>query len=178
MQTLWHRYGRPELPYTDQQLLDLVSELSGLNLESFWQNYLYGTTELDYDHYFAPFGLKLQAQINHNIPYTGITFATVQGALIAKTVVTNSPAQLAGIDAGDEIIAINHRRVNLEQINQRLQNYRSGETLEFTIFAQDELRTVSVTLSEPVVDRFVVSLLPDLHEMQLKNLSAWLNPSQ
>lgn len=175
LQTLWQRYGSQEFPYDDRGLLNLIGELSGLDLTQFWQDYLYGTTELNYDYYFAGFGLKLQAQIQNPTPYTGITFGATHGNLIVKTVHSHSPAQLAGIDPGDEIIALNQRRITLENVCHRLQAHRSGDTVQFTIFAQDELRTVSVILAEPVVDRYLVNFQADLSECQLQNLSAWLN---
>ena len=58
-----------------------------------------------------------------------------------------SPAQLAGIDAGDELLAIDGFRVNADKLSDRLKDYHPGDTIEVTVFHQDELLTCQLILT-------------------------------
>ncbi|MFN3927485.1 MAG: M61 family metallopeptidase [Pseudanabaenaceae cyanobacterium] len=177
MRALWQRYGIPAQPYDDMEVLALMEQITGVELQSFWQKYLFGTAELDYEYYFQPFGLELQAQSTRNIPYTGLQFRTQNGTLLVKSVDLHSPAQRAGIDANDEIIALNRRKVSLESIYNRLSECAPGTTVELTIFHQDELRHTQVELAPAQADRYVVQVLDKPTPEQLERLNQWLGLS-
>ncbi|MFS8116893.1 MAG: PDZ domain-containing protein, partial [Microcoleus sp.] len=89
-----------------------------------------------------------------------------------------SPAQLAGIDAGDELLAIaGFRVVNTEQAAERLKDYQPGDTIEVTVFHQDELRTCRVTLATSRPTRYSIAPVEQPSAIQKQNFTGWLGVS-
>ena len=139
-----------------------------------------GTEELPFDEYLAPFGLQLRcdrAHISSKMPYLGVQSKTEQGREVEKSVVFDSPAQRAGIDAGDEVLAIDGIRVTPGQLRDRIQDYRSGDTIQVAVFHQDQLRTCSVTLAEPRCDRYQLVAADNPSPAQEENFQGWLGVS-
>lgn len=93
------------------------------------------------------------------------------GALEVQSVVEGSPAQDAGIGAGDEIVAFDGFRTDLKP---RLQRALPGQEVRITFFRMDELLDVRVRLAPAPRDTVVI--VPDesatANQEQLR--SAWL----
>jgi len=87
---------------------------------------------------------------------------------------TGAPAQQAGLDIGDELLALDGLKVSAEQLGDRLQNYRPGDTVQVTVFHQDELRTVPVVLDPPSPNHFRLMPLPHANDAQKALLRGWL----
>ena len=109
-------------------------------------------------------------------PYLGIQLAADDHASKIKSVVVDSPAALAGINAGDELLAIDSIRVGNKQLNERLKDYRAGDMMHITVFQQDELRTFPVTVIDAQPSRYEVKKIDHPSEAQQQNLHGWLAP--
>lgn len=181
LQILWQKYrqemdqGKPPQGFTDGELQEIIASVAGVDLTEFWQKYLYGTDEIDYDRYLAPFGLSLNVCGNEeNPPYTGIHLKNTTGEALVRTVEPNSPAQKAGLSATDTVIAINGLRVTSDTLADRLRDFFGGQSIEISFFQGDLLRTTELVLDEPKADRYqiVQNHNPTLKELQ--RLEGWL----
>jgi len=83
----------------------------------------------------------------------------------------NGPAQLSGLSAGDQIIAVNHIRLSLQQFENLLRLKVPKATLKITAFRRDELMTFDVVLGEPECN---IALLSNINESPNKK-AAWPN---
>lgn len=173
MRQMWHQFGRSETGFTPAELQDVFAAIANQDLTDFWQRYLDGLDELPLAETIAPFGLELHAEAS-SIPYLGLTTATEQGRTLLKTVMSHSPAQRAGLDAGDELLALNGVRVTADSLDHRLQDFQAGDRVEFTVFHRDELRTVLVQLAEPQPKSYTLSPVPQPTPEQRANLISWL----
>jgi predicted metalloprotease with PDZ domain len=90
---------------------------------------------------------------------------------------TGSPAHQAGIDPGDELLAINGFRLSADQLSDRLKDFQPGQTVEITHFHQDELRNSTVTLAKPRPTRYQVVVVDDPSPAQEQNFASWLGVS-
>ncbi|HHP7232382.1 MAG TPA: M61 family metallopeptidase [Xenococcaceae cyanobacterium] len=175
MRIMWERYGKAEIGFTPEDLQQVFEEVAEQDLSDFFRCYLETTKALPFDAYFAPFGLKLKPiHDKEAIPYLGIKVQTEGGKEIVKFTEASSPAAIAGIDPNDELLAIDRIRVTADTLNERLKDYHPGESITITLFHQDELLTVSATLSEPQPTRYEVILLENASEAQHHNLTGWL----
>jgi predicted metalloprotease with PDZ domain len=180
MQQLWKQFGQPEVGFTRDQLKAIFESVAEIDLTAFWASYIDGIAELPFDEILAPFGLMLKAEVTHPVPYLGLTVKTEHGAAIIKFVEAGSPAEQAGIEAGDELLAIAahqesaHFRVSADQLNDRLQHYQPKETIAITVFHQDVLREYAVTLSEPLPNRWTLQTIGQPTTAQQKLLQGWL----
>jgi predicted metalloprotease with PDZ domain len=176
MRELWQNFGREEIGYSAQQLEDIIAGIAGTDLQDFFAKYLYGTEELPFDKYLQPFGLKLKAIYDEEtLPYFGCRLQSENGREVIKFVEANSPAALAGIDAGNELLAIDGIRIAAEQLVDRLKDYRVNDIIQVTVFDRDELKTRSVVLEQPQPTRYEIVKMESISETQQQNLDGWLS---
>ncbi len=176
MRQMWQRFGKEEIGFTPEQLQIAIESVAQTDLSEFFQRYLDGTEELPFDRYLEPFGLHLQSITEDEaIPYLGIRVQSEHGKEIVKFSDINSPAAMAGIDADDELLAIDGIRVGAEQLSDRLKDYQVGDTVEVSVFHQDRLHNLAVKLATPLPSRYEVVRIKNPNEQQTQNFSAWLN---
>jgi predicted metalloprotease with PDZ domain len=174
MRHMWQQFGQPEVGYTRDQLKTVFESVADADLTSFWVSYIEGTDELPYNKLLEPFGLALTVAELSSTPYLGLTTKTEHGATLINFVETGSPAEQAGLEPGDELVALNGYRVRTEQIGDRLQSYSAGDTLEVSVFHQDILCQRRVTLREPVPARFEIQPLAEPTPQQQDRFRQWL----
>ena len=171
---LWQQFGKSEIGFTPEDLQQVITKVAGIDLTDFWHRYIDGVEELPLDEYLAPFGLQLISSGDQSVPHLGMIVKTEGGHEMIKFVETGSPAQLAGIDPGDELLAIDGVRVSAEHLSDRLRDYQTGNILKITLFHGDTLRTVPLTLAPPRPQRYQVSPLESPSSIQSQNFHGWL----
>jgi len=175
---IWQQFGQVEVGFTEAELRGAIASVAGMDLSDFFDRYLDGTDELPFNEYLEPFGLRLiGVEEDEPVPYLGITVKTENGHEAIKFVEAGSPAQKAGVDAGDELLAINGFRVTSEQLSERLKDYGAGDTIHLTVFHQDTLRTLPVTLATPHPSRYQIVQVENPDEAQKQNFAGWLGES-
>ena len=176
MRLMWQRFGKEEIGFTPQQLKQTIEEIAEQDLGDFFYRYLETTAELPFDDYLKPFGLRVKPiQDKEPIPHLGLKVNTENSREIIKFVEANSPAAIAGIDIGDELLAIEGIKVQSGDLKEHLKNYQSGDLISVTIFHQDELKTLSATLTEPQPSRYEIVHCDNISDLQQQNLSGWLS---
>lgn len=173
MSKLWQQFGKDEIGYTAEELKQIIESVAGTDLTEFFQSYVHGIEELPFNEYLKPFGLKLVVD-KISEPFLGIKVVSNNGKESIKFVEYNSPAQIAGIDAGDELLAIDGIKVTANQLSERLKDYQPQDTIEVTVFHQDELRNYSVTLDEPRATKYEVVPVKKPSAAQKENFANFL----
>jgi predicted metalloprotease with PDZ domain len=173
MQIMWERFGKSETGFSEDQLHEVIESVAGFDLSNFWNDYLYGTKELDYNYYLEPFGLELRTA-RQDIPFIGLTLKSKNGIAEIEKVEFGSPAQKAGISAGDLLLAIAGIRVTAETFSDRLRDFAAGDAIALTLFQQDLLKTVEVILQEPITNHFEITQIANASANQELNLRMWL----
>jgi predicted metalloprotease with PDZ domain len=176
MQQLWEQFGKAEIGFTPEQLKAVIESVAGFDLSDFFNRYIHGTEELPFDEYFAAFGLRLQSNQAEadRPPAIGLTVKTENGREIIKFVEAQSPAQQAGIDPGDELLAIAGFRVGPNQLNERLKDYQPGDVITVAVFHQEMLQLCQVKLAAPRPTSYQLVALADPSAQQQQNLAGWL----
>lgn len=175
MRLLWERFGKEEIGFTPQQLQQAIAEVADLDLTDFFHRYLETTEELPLEEYLEPFGLQLKAIApTESVPFTGMKVQSENGIEKIQFVEAESPAAIAGIDPGDELLAIDGMRVNAQSLGDRLQDYQINDTIQVTIFHQDELKTLPLILAATKPERYEIVIKDGFSEQQQQNLSGWL----
>ncbi|WP_017652514.1 M61 family metallopeptidase [Fortiea contorta] len=173
MRKMWQQFGVDEIGYTPEQLQSVIASVAERDLTDFFKRYIDGTEELPFNEYLAPFGLQLVAESAEE-PYLGVRVNNENGREMIKFVEVGSPAQLAGIDAGDELLAINGMKVMGGGLGDRLKDYQPNDTIQVTVFHHDLLRSLSVTLAPSVPSKYQVISIPNPDLVQRDNLAGWL----
>ena len=176
MAIMWQRFGKEEIGFTPQQLQDVIESVAQTDLGEFFNRYIDGVDELPFDEYLEPFGLRLNV-VEEAVPYLGLTVKTENNQEMIKFVDATSLAALAGVDAGDELLAIDNLRVTADQLSDRLKDYQAGDTIKLSIFHQDQLRTLPVKLVAPQPSRYQIVQVENPTQVQQQNFAGWLGTS-
>lgn len=184
MLKMWQQFGKDEIGFLPEQLQEVIESVAKINLADFFARYIDGTEDLPFNEYLEPFGLQLVTESEEE-PYLGVKASTENGREIIKFVEAGSPAQIAGIDPGDDILAIDGIKVTASGLSdspsgtlrERLKDYQPGDVIQVTVFHQDELRTYPVTLASPNPTKYQVKPVAHPNSTQQENLAGWLGTS-
>ena len=174
MRLMWSRFGQDEKGFSEAELRATIAEVAEDDLDDFFTRYIETTEEFPFDDYLEPFGLYLKTVAEKDIPYLGIKVQSENNREVIKFVETQSPAALGGIDAKDELLAIDGIKVTAQSLNNRLKDYQAENTVQVTVFHKDELKTLPVTLAQPQTNSYELAIEDDLSEQQQQNLTGWL----
>jgi predicted metalloprotease with PDZ domain len=79
--------------------------------------------------------------------YLGLDLSDGGGRTTVRVARADGPAYEAGVIAGDQIVAMDGRRLRASDKKGRLAAREPGDTVRLTIFRRDELRTIDVVLA-------------------------------
>jgi predicted metalloprotease with PDZ domain len=104
-------------------------------------------------------------------PYIGVTLGD---GLTLSRVARNSPAWQAGLDAGDELLALNGIKLTAEGFSKRLNDFQAGETITLTLFSNDTLVTRQVVLGQQASGKLQLQPVKGVSGRQKAFFKAWL----
>lgn len=175
MRLMWQRFGVSEVGFTPEDLLDTIEAIAQFDLKDFLHQALYTTDELPFDAYLTPFGLQIDGDdVTKLPPFTGLALRSDGSLDRVRFVEHDSPAQRAGLDVGDTVLALDGIRVTADQWGDRLRDYQPGDTVEIAFFHQDELRVGLLTLAPPRPTQYRVVTVAQPSPEQQENLRGWL----
>lgn len=153
MLALWDRYGRDFYKggargVTEQDVESLFDEVSGVRLKSIFDRYIRGTEDIPLAKLYAPFGVKVTEERKNAKPSLDVGIGRDPAGVKLTQVHEGGAAHLAGLSAGDVLIAVDGLRVNGNPANldQLFARYRVGDAVTVHAFRRDELMSFDVTL--------------------------------
>ncbi len=176
MRKMWHQFGQDEIGFTPEDLQEVIESVAGVHLADFFARYIDGLDDLPFNQYLEAFGLQLVGESEEE-PFSGLRVSSENGREIIKFVEAGSPAQLGGITAGDELLAIDGIKVSANGLAERLKDYRPNDSIELAIFHQDQLRICNIILASPRQSKYQLKLVVNPTSSQKDNLVGWLGNS-
>jgi predicted metalloprotease with PDZ domain len=173
MRLTWQRFGKDETGFMPGELQAVFEEVAGESLKDALHSYLETTAELPLEKALEPFGLRLET-ILAEVPYGGVTVAADGACAKLQFVAAGSPAERAGLEIGDEILAVDGLRVSGRDWATRLKEYGEGDRLDLTFFHQDELRSTELVLGAPQVVEHNITALASPSPAQISLCRGWL----
>ncbi len=177
MRLLWKRHGAPGIGFHDADAQKLFEEGSGLELGAFFDRFVRGRDELDAQPLLRTVGLTVRPSDEDEEvrgAWLGCNLKDHGGAVLVQSALDGGPAVAAGLYAHDEIVALDHFRVDLAGLKERLAARKPGDTVRLTLFRRDELRTVEVILAEKPPEKLEVAPVSDPTEAEKAAYQAWL----
>lgn len=172
--TLWREYGATGKGLQEGEIESICERASGLDLKDFFQRYLFGTEDLPFESLFAQFGIDFTLRPATNAKDTGgkteqKSFPPQLGANLVESehqtvklthVWNDQSAGLAGLAAGDEIIALNgFKMASVQALETYLARHNIGDDIPCHYFRRDELYETVLHLHPTPCDRVQLTFL-------------------
>jgi predicted metalloprotease with PDZ domain len=156
MRMLWTNHANSG--YTNEDFAKIVETVCGQSVEGWLEKALATTEDLDFSKLMTFYGLDWKPResdkdggAGNKTPfgnvYVGMDLKQDQGKTIVDKVSRGSPAAIAGIQSGDELLGFDGYRVSNENWNERLNVYRPGEVRTCLVSRRGKLVEVSIKLS-------------------------------
>lgn len=158
MRTLYQEfYKQRNVGYTEEEFRQVCERMAGGDLSEFFDRYIYGTVEIEYDRFFNYAGLRLIPVDNHDeTGYLGVQVRNTGGKVIVAAVIADTPAYRYGVYAGDEIMAMDGLRVRFDDFAERLRAKKAGGPVTLTLARDGIVHTVDVVLGQrPVTEYWI-----------------------
>jgi predicted metalloprotease with PDZ domain len=172
--TLYQDFALPK-SYDVADVQQILTSLSGKDYKAWWHDNVDTPMSVDFDTLLAKAGLKLsngkkvESKVDAGMSLTGIA-----NELTLGVVTRGGSAWQAGISAGDEVVAINGLKVTAEGFIKRLEDFKPGDKIELTVFKQQSLKQVTLTLAEQAKGELKIIAVSKASASQKAFFKAWL----
>ena len=189
MKEAWSRWGERAAGMPEEGFEQLCLELSGADLQDFFNATVRGTGELPLDSLLHSHGIDYSLRRasggadkggkpagGNQLPavWLGATLGSSAGKPTFLAIHNGGPAELAGISPGDELVALDGLRIDVAGCEARTRRYRTGDVSELTVFRGDELISVRMKWTEAPTDTCFLALDDDADEAVKSRRGDWL----
>jgi predicted metalloprotease with PDZ domain len=180
MRYLYAEFYKKDRNYTPEDFQKACETMAGTSLDEFFAKYVRGREELDYNSGLNAAGLRLEtaapsaATKTIESPYLGADLAQEGDRLMVKRVYAGAPAYEQGLNAGDQIVAINNMRTNKDFFDARIAEKRPGDLVALTIFRSDDLSILPIKLGGRVDPAYQIVALDNPSDEQKRTHQSWL----
>jgi predicted metalloprotease with PDZ domain len=152
MREVWEQHGKTEVPYTTDDLRSVLSRVSGDEQfsEQFFSRYITGQELPDYEKLLSNAGLLLR-RANVGQASLGPVSLDFEGkaALVKTNTIIGSPLYEAGLDRGDQILAIDRLKIHSpEQWKNAMDRFDPGDTATIHYIQRGVTRSAEIAFAE------------------------------
>ncbi|ALG66549.1 M61 family metallopeptidase [Beggiatoa leptomitoformis] len=140
---LWQAYQEnPSTGVSLSDILAMITQLSNANLAAQFHHWITNTDEINFADFYQKIGIQFVWKPESTV-WLGIEFEPRVDKIIIKSLRLDAPAYQSGLNAGDEIIAVNHQRVTLEDM-QKLDILIPYQNYQFLIARSERVLDIDV----------------------------------
>ncbi len=148
LRALYNDFAKQNKNYTPEDFQEVCETAAGKSLNDFFERYVRGTEEIDYNGILSGIGLEVSDGAAANqTAYLGATLRQDADRLIVVSVPKNTPAYDQGLNANDHIVAVDGSRASQTFLTAYLSEKKPNDKLKLTVFRFDQLREIEIVLS-------------------------------
>jgi predicted metalloprotease with PDZ domain len=177
MLAMWKRFGEQGKPVPEGAMPALFAEIAGVPMDDVLAAWVEGREELPIDAVLAKVGLEISRGARDGKKQKGalgLRLRTSEGRAFVASVLRNRPGHRAGIDVGDEIVAIEGRRIENGRIDTALAGRAPGSEVEVTLARDGALRTVRATLDAAPPEKLKITMAEGASSKERALCEGWL----
>jgi predicted metalloprotease with PDZ domain len=130
---LWDRYlENPEVGMTTEEVMDMVEKVGNKTIRDQFELRVSTTEDIDFESYYKEIGLGFDWQESGE-PDLGCDFTYQSDRVVLGKVILDGPAYKAGLNAQDEILAVNDTRFLKQDVSEMNKIFLPGKVYKFTI---------------------------------------------
>jgi predicted metalloprotease with PDZ domain len=175
LQELWRSHGRWGRGYREEDLIGAFAD-HAVDLSTLLPKWLASTEDPPLEDYLEDVGLRLVSECSSQ-PFMGWQFeSNSQAGLKLKRVYRDGPAEQAGLQVGDELLALDHQRLRLvEDLGPLLSADRASSSLELLFCRDGRVRTAVVMPAAPAIERWRLQIDPAAAPGVAQRRACWLS---
>ena len=180
MRYLYAEFFKKDRNYGPTDFQKACELMAGGSLEEFFSKYVRGKEEIDYNIALDAAGLRLDITTPATSgsaadrQFFGADLVQEEDRLMVRRVYAGSPAYDQGLNAGDQIVALDNMRVTRDFLNARLAEKKPGDLVNLSIFRFDDLSTLLIKLGARRGGTYRIVPLTSQTELQKRNYRNWL----
>ena len=178
MALMWRKFGKPEIPYTRDDLRSTLGEYLGNKAfaDTFFDTYIVNKNTPDFAKLLKSAGLEVTTP-KADKPYVGPISLKFKGeaANISSSIKVGSPLYASGLERGDTIVALGRRSIRSQELwDKALEQFTVGETTTIKYLSRGQEYSTDITFTPN--PKLEVVKLPDekTSEQQEAFLAAWI----
>ncbi len=174
MRFLYTDFYKKNKNYTPEDYQAAAETAAGKSLNDFFAKYVRGTEDIDYNATLNSFGLQLATgETGSQKSYLGATLRQDGEKLTVTAVPKQTPAYEQGLNANDQIVAVDGIRATQTFLSSYLNEKRPNDKIKLTLFRFDELREVEITLGGRAAQNFQIVPVDDPNDEQKRLYRAY-----
>jgi predicted metalloprotease with PDZ domain len=170
---LWERFGSRGVPVPEDAMQGIFEQTCETSLGDLFDAWVRSPGEVDPVPTLARAGLGLDRTPKTDGPSLGLRTRSDGGRVWVTHALRGAAGQRAGIDVGDEVLAIADRRVD-NGVDAALSHTKAGETVTVLVSRDARVRAVEVTPDAPRQDRVRIVARKDATSEQKALCELWL----
>ncbi len=144
---LYAEFARKNKNYTPEDFQKIAETTAGKSLNDFFEKYVRGTEEIDYNAILSGIGLQLSTgETENKAAYLGANVRQDGDKLMVGSVPKDTPAYEQGLNANDQIVAVDGNRASQTFLASYLGEKKANDRIKLTVFRFDQLREIEITL--------------------------------
>jgi predicted metalloprotease with PDZ domain len=168
MRYLYDEFSKKNRNYTPDDFQKISEMMAGKSLEDFFRKYVRGREEIDYNSILNPIGLRLVTTGGRQAAYLGANLSQTGDRLTITSLPSDTPAYEQGLNANDQIIAIDGNRASQTFLQSYLNEKKPGDKIRMTVFRFDQLREFEITLGGRAAQNYRIVTVENPTEAQRK----------
>ncbi|HET8885491.1 MAG TPA: peptidase M61 [Salinimicrobium sp.] len=183
MKALSSKYGQDK-PFKDEELIPTIVSLTFPEIQSFFDQYVTGSTPIPYEDFFKKVGVEMgedQVEVTYfikgQVPYIDVNQETSE-IFFRENISFNSFLEEMGIESGDVLKSINGAEYNLQNIYGLIgasQGWNIGDDISIVVLRDGEEVNLNGKVTKPMASQISVQEmeLPE-NDPRVKLRDAWL----
>ena len=140
-------YSKKGKNFTPEDYQKICEMMAGGSLNDFFNKYVRGRDEIDYNSILNLMGLKISIlTAESDKAYLGANLSTSNNRLTIRSLPVTSPAYKSGLNARDQIVAVDGHRASRQFLTSYLASKKAGDKITLAIFRFNKLRKMVITL--------------------------------
>jgi predicted metalloprotease with PDZ domain len=161
--------------FTMRDLIDTATRLGGLSFDHFFSHYIYSANRLPFEDLFETVGLEMIPKDNAPHAYIGLLLQDDNSACMVRSVLSDGPAFLAGVNPGDEVVSMNGRRFKAADLMAFVDKQMTpGETVWLQVLRRNRLRRIEFNLETKLNPRWNIKRVAAPTAAQKEAYASWL----
>ena len=175
MRYLMETYADKGIGFPEEGFLEALNSVSGSDFGEFYAATVQQSSDLDYNRYARQAGIQVRPQRQPSSLYMGVEVDEAEGNLARiSRVLPDSPAQEAGFNRGDLLIAFEDRRITFNNFEGEFRRRKLGETIEVTVARGQDIVQLELTPGEIQRETWMINETPGPTAEQVELRRLWI----